>query len=525
MKSSAAAETVITADNDLVTGLELDDEARYRAMRTRDARFDGWFFIGVRTTGIYCRPSCPTPVQPKRTNIGFYPTAATAQQAGFRACKRCRPDATPGSPLWNQRADLAGRALRLIGDGAVDHDGVRGLAQQLAVSERHLNRVLSDQVGVGPIALARAQRAQTARLLIETTELPFSEVAFAAGFASIRQFNDTVREVFAATPTALRASSASRRATSRRRGVAPGESSASVDPASSGPAPITVRMAVRQPFDHSHLWAFLAARAIPGLEQLVGDTYCRSLALANGPAIIELTPADDHVRLTARLTDLRDLATAIALARRLLDLDADPVAIDGMLAEDPLLRDLVHAHPGRRSPGAVDPHELAIRAVLGQQITVAAARTVAARLAERFGTALADPQGSLVRLFPSPATLAGVDPDQIDIPRTRARALVGVAAALADGTIVLDPGADRDAAVTALLSLPGIGPWTASYIAMRSLSDPDVILPTDVAVLKGAANLGLPPDPAALAAHATRWAPWRSYATHLLWSASSATAE
>ena len=512
---------------DGASGLELDDDARYRAMRTRDARFDGWFFIGVRTTGIYCRPSCPTPVQPKRANIAFYPTAAAAQQAGFRACKRCRPDATPGSPAWNLRADLVGRALRSIGDGVVDREGVSGLARHLAVSERHLNRVLADQVGAGPIALARAQRAQTARLLIETTELPIAQVAFAAGFASVRQFNDTVREVFAATPTELRR--AAHRSRARRR------SSAAVPAADGATAtPISVRLPFRRPFDHEHVWSFLAARAVPGVEAMVGPTYRRALVLPNGPGVAELTPAADHVAATFHLTDVRDLATAIARSRRLLDLDADPVAIDGVLAEDPALRPAVRNHPGRRSPGAVDPHELAIRAVLGQQITVGAARTLAGRLAERLGAELpaglriedADPTGEadpapVGRAFPDARTLAAVDPATLGMPRARARALVALATALADGTVVLDAGVDRAEATAALEAVGGIGPWTASYITMRSLSDPDAFLPTDVAVLKGAANLGLPVDPGGLTAHAARWRPWRAYATHHLWAAST----
>ena len=497
-----------TPADDPLAGFELDDDARFRAMTTRDARFDGWFFIGVRTTGIYCRPSCPTPVQPKRTNIGFYPTAAAAQQAGFRACKRCRPDATPGSPAWNVREDLAGRALRSIADGVVDRDGVSGLARHLAVSERHLNRVLGEQVGAGPLALARAQRAQTARVLIETTDLPLGDVAFAAGFSSIRQFNDTVRDVFATTPTDLRRSAAKR---------------GSAAPASTGA--ISVRLPFRSPLDADHLWSFLAARAVPGVEATEGRTYARSMALPHGAAVVELAAKDGHVLATFHLRDVRDLATATARARRLLDLDADPVAIDGTLAEDEALRPLVLARPGRRAPGSVDPHELAIRAVLGQQISVGAARTIAARLAAEHGAPIdvvaADgPAASIDRAFPTVEALAEIDPAELPMPRSRARTVVALAAALAHRSIVLGPGADRAGATRALLAVPGIGPWTASYIAMRSLSDPDAFLPTDIAVLKGAANLGLPVDPKALTAHAERWRPWRSYATHLLWSAS-----
>lgn len=492
----------------------IDDEARYRAMRARDARFDGRFFVGVRTTGIYCRPSCPTPVQPHRRNVTFYATAAAAQQAGFRACRRCRPDATPGSPEWNLRADLVGRALRLVADGVVDRDGVSGLSRRLSVSDRHLHRMLVDQVGAGPIALARAQRAQTARVLIETTELRFADVAFAAGFSSVRQFNDTVREVFAATPTALRSASAGRRTIEPR-------ADRSADRAA--PASISVRLPVRTPFDHPHLWRFLAPRAVAGVESGACAAYARSMRLPNGPAVVELVPTDDHVTARFHLGDVRDLAAAVARTRRFLDLDADPEPIDEVLATDPVLEPLVRMHPGRRSPGALDAHETAVRAVLGQQVSVAAARTIAERLVARHGTVLAHPVGPVTCLFPDAATLAAADPLTLGVPAQRGRAVVALCTALADGTVVLDAGSDRRATFEALVRLPGIGPWTASYIAMRVLSDPDVLLVTDAAVRAAATRLGLPDAPAALAERAARWAPWRTYATHHLWSAAPAS--
>lgn len=482
----------------------LDDERCYRAVLGRDRRFDGWFVTAVRTTRIYCRPSCPTPVLPKRINVDFYQTAAAAQQAGFRACKRCRPDATPGSPAWNPRADLVGRALRQIADGTVDRQGVAGLARCLSVSERHLHRVLVDQVGAGPIALARAQRAQTARLLVETTDLPLGQVAFAAGFASIRQFNDTVRQVFDSSPTVMRSTVSARLRKSLPLGL---------------PGAITVRLAMRQPFDAGSLLAFLAGRSIPGVDEIDGATYRRSISLPHGPAVMELTPNDDHVGATYRLSDVADLATAIARSRRLLDLDADPVAIDSMLSIDPALARCVVRVPGRRSPGAVDAHELAVRAVLGQQVTVAAARTLASRLATRYGQPLATPIGGVTITFPSAAVLAAIDPSTIGIPMARARALVGMCAALADATVSLEPGADRMDAARSLEALPGIGPWTASYVCMRALSDPDAFLPTDIAVRKGAGLLGMASDVASLSARASTWAPWRSYAVHHLWAA------
>ncbi len=489
-----------------------DHDRCYRAVLSRDARFDGTFFTAVRTTGIYCRPSCPTPVLPKARNVDFYPSAAAAQRGGFRACKRCRPDATPGSPEWNSRADLVGRALRLIADGIVDRVGVGGLANQLAVSERHLVRLLQSEVGAPPLALARAQRAHTARVLIETTDLPLGQVAFASGFASIRQFNDTIRQVFASSPTELRAAHAKRRA---------GQVS--------GASTITVRLPVRQPFAFGALLRFLEMRALPGVETIrfsttddddnTAATYARSLFLPNGPAVVELLLNADGVLATFHLSDLADLQAGIARCRRLLDLDADPLVIDHALSADPALAPLVNATPGRRSPGAVDPHELCVRAVLGQQVSVAAARTLAARLVDRLGAPSPFSVEGITRMFPLDTTMAELDPATIGIPMARARALVGFSGALATGKISLDAGVDRVEAVKSMESLPGIGPWTASYVCMRSLSDPDVFLATDLAVRQGAGRVNLPGDLKALDNHAQAWRPWRSYVTHHLWGA------
>src|SRR3954470_898069 len=439
----------------------LDPDLAYDAIRARDARFDGVFFTAVTTTRIYCRPSCPART-PRRENVRFYPTAAAAQQAGFRACLRCRPDAAPGSPEYNVRADLAGRALRLIGDGVVDREGVPGLARRLGYSERHVHRQLVAEVGAGPIALARAQRAHTARVLIETTCLPFTETAFAAGFASLRQFNDTIRAIYARTPTELRARHA--RGGGHARGT------------------IALRLAHRAPFAAGELLAFLAARAVPGVEEVRDGAYRRALSLPHGEAVAELRPAGDHVACALRLADLRDLASAVQRCRRALDLDADPAAVDCHLGADPLLAPLVAATPGRRVPGAVDGAELAVRAVIGQQVSVAGARTVAARLVQAHGAPLSLGDETLTHAFPSPAALAAADPAALPMPTARGRALVGLARALAAGELVLDPGADREAATRALLDLPGIGPWTAGYTAMRVLGDPDAYLPSDLGV-------------------------------------------
>ena len=474
--------------------MELDFDRCYGAVQSKDERFDGWFITAVKTTGIYCRPSCPA-VTPKRANVQFFRTAAAAHDAGFRACKRCRPDAAPGSPEWNLRADLVGRAMRLIADGVVDRDGVGGLAARLGYSERHLHRQLVAELGAGPQAIARAQRAQTARLLVESTSLSFSDVAFAAGFSSIRQFNDTIRAVFARTPTELR---------KLRRG------------AQTAPAGMTLRLPYREPFDEDTP-AFLGTRCIPGVESYGGRTYARSLPLPHGAGIVELTPADGHVACALWLDDLRDLTAAVQRCRSLLDLDADPVAVAEHLGRDTSLRPFVRNAPGRRIPGTTDPFELAVRAILGQQVSVAGARTLAGRLVEARGKPLTTPSGGITHLFPTPDALADADLAEVGMPEARRRALRALAAAVADGELVLDRGASRAEAAAALRALPGIGPWTASYVAMRALGDPDVFLAGDLGVRKAAARLGLPDRPKDLEAHSQRWRPWRSYAVLHLW--------
>jgi AraC family transcriptional regulator, regulatory protein of adaptative response / DNA-3-methyladenine glycosylase II len=472
----------------------LDAEHCYRAVAGRDARFDGWFFTAVHTTGIYCRPSCPART-PLARNVSFFTTAAAAQGAGFRACRRCRPDAVPGSPEWDVRADVVARAMRLIADGEVERSGVPGLAVRLGYSERQLHRQLVAELGVGPLALARAQRAQTARLLIETTDLPMADVAFAAGFASIRQFNDTVREVFASTPTDL-----------RRR-----------SPGTTGGAPgwLTLRLAARAPYEAAEVLLFLGAHAVPGLEEWDGTTFSRVLDLPHGPAVVQLSPAPDGgaaVIARLRLAELRDLGAAVTRCRRMLDLDADPAAVDDVLRADPALAPLVTAAPGRRVPASPDADELAIRAVLGQQVSVAGARTLTARLLPA-GTPLAEPVGTLTHAFPRADALAGADLSAVGLTGARRSTVSALAAALASGDIALDPGADRDEAGRALLAVPGIGPWTAALVGLRGLADPDVWLPGDLALRRSLTTLGSSDTDAA-----TRWRPWRSYAVLHLWA-------
>ncbi len=496
-------------------------DACYRAVASRDSRFDGWFYTGVTSTGIYCRPSCPA-ITPRRKNVTFFSTAAGAQQAGFRACLRCRPDAAPGSPEWNYRTDLVGRAMRLIGDGVVDRGGVDGLAQRLGYSVRHVHRTLGDELGVGPLALARAQRAQTARTLIESSDLSFSEVAFASGFASIRQFNDTTKEIYGSTPSQLReraqAVTAVHRPTLRH--------SSSTAVTTQTLIPVTLRLAFRAPLAADELWTFLAARAVTGVEHGTADVYRRALQLPHGVGLIELNrpgSGQSYVWCTVSLADLRDLTTAVRRCRRLLDLDADPVAVAQALSSDPGFAAALHRAPGLRLPGACDPAEYAIRAVIGQQISVAAARTVTGRICAHYGSPLTRPDAALTHTFPVPEALAEADPADLPMPLARKRTLRTLCTALADGTIALDVGSDPAQLVSELTELPGIGPWTANYIAMRGLGAPDIFLETDLGVLRGAAALGLPATPRELLAHAERWHPWRSYAVLHLWHTTSNT--
>jgi AraC family transcriptional regulator of adaptative response / DNA-3-methyladenine glycosylase II len=481
-----------------------DFERCYRFIQSRDPRYDGFFVVAVKSTGVYCRPSCPARL-PYRRNVRLFRNVAAAQHEGFRACKRCDPDAAPGSPAWNRRAGVAGRAVRLIADGAVDREGVGGLATRLHFSERQLNRILVAELGAGPVALARAQRAQSARTLIETTDLPFADVAVAAGFGSVRQFNDTLRAIYGRSPTELRV-----RARRPRRAPAAGT--------------LELRLPAREPFDGDALLAFLAARAIPSIEAVAGGTYRRTLRLHHGGAVAALTPVAGALRSELHLDDVRDLTAAVARCRRLFDLDADPVAVSSHLGTDPLLGPLVREHPGLRVPGAVDGFELAVRAIVGQQVSVAGARTILGRLAEQHGApvaeqiapgadddpALAEPDG-LTRRFPAPEALAELDPGSLPMPRARARALIRVARIAASGELVLDAGSDPDETREQLLAIPGIGRWTADYIAMRALGDPDVFLPGDVGVRNALTRLGEPaPDD-------QPWRPWRSYAVMHLW--------
>jgi AraC family transcriptional regulator of adaptative response / DNA-3-methyladenine glycosylase II len=475
-----------------------DSERFWQVLELGDPRFDGWVFCGVKTTGIYCRPSCPART-PKRENVRFFATAAAAQSAGFRACKRCRPDATPGSPDWDLRADLVGRAMRLIADGVVDREGVGGLASHLGYTERHVHRQLVAVVGAGPLALARAQRAQTARVLLETTTVPITGVAFAAGFQSVRQFNATIQEIFAMTPGELRAQA--------RRGENGEEGGA-----------LSLRLPYRSPLDGSDLIEFLARRAVPGIEEVLDGAYRRSLRLPNGTGTVELRPADGYVHARFWLANLRDLAAAMQRSRMLLDLDSDPLGVSEALNDDQLLGPLVRSSPGRRVAGHVDAHELAVRAVLGQQVSLRSARTLAGRIVADHDERLERPLGSITHVFPSVQALAEIDPERLKMPRGRRRALLALTSALGREQLVLDAGAEREDTRRLLLALPGIGRWTAAYIAMRALRDPDAFLPSDLGVRHALEQLGQDGRPAAAERLSQNWRPYRAYAVQHLWA-------
>ncbi|PPG04992.1 DNA-3-methyladenine glycosylase [Pseudoclavibacter sp. RFBI5] len=513
-----------------MASITLTGDERYRAILAKDRRFDGQFITAVGSTGIYCRPSCPART-PKRENVTFYPTSAAAHEAGYRACKRCLPDAAPGDPAWNLRGDVAGRAMRLIGDGVVEREGVPGLAARLGYSSRHLARVLTAELGAGPLALARAQRARTAATLLGATDLPFGEVAFAAGFASVRAFNETIQEVFQLTPTLVRERSRRRAVAAASRVTDGGLGSFGAGLAlSTGAAPLTLSLAYREPYDAVGVFAWLRERAIDGVEVATDDRYERSLLLPGGPAWFGVDaggPQPASLRLRARLTDLSDLQALVTRVRRLFDLDADPAAVDGALSVHPAIAERVRLRPGRRLPGAVDPDEMLFRAIIGQQITVSAARTALGRLAARAGASLGqngdneEHAGELGvnRLFPSAAAIAELGEASFAGPRARSATITRVAEAIADGRLRLSPGDDIAEQHEALTAFKGIGDWTAGYVSMRVLGNPDVLLTGDVALRSGARALGLPPEPRALTDVAEQFRPWRSYLSLHLWGA------
>jgi AraC family transcriptional regulator, regulatory protein of adaptative response / DNA-3-methyladenine glycosylase II len=478
----------------------LDRDACYRALRTRDARFDGRFYTAVLSTGIYCRPVCPART-PRADRCVFYPSAAAAQAAGFRPCLRCRPELAPGVAGWRGTANTVARALGLIADGAWgEADDVEELASRVGVGGRQLRRLFDRHVGAPPVAVAQAQRVLLAKRLLSETALPMSDVAAAAGFGSLRRFNAVVRRALGSAPTAL-----------RRRRPTPGVAGA-----------IELRLPHTAPYAWPELLSFLAARAIPGVERVESGTYRRTLSLgaATGVACVRAAPDGHHLVATLRLSTVAALPAAVGALRRLLDLDADAAAIDAQLSRDPLLAPLVRRRPGLRVPGAADPFELAVRAILGQQVSVPAARTLAGRIAAAHGKPVLEAAGDDPAIaFPGPAALAAADLSGIGLPGARADAIAGVARAVSDDPSLLEPGPDLARAAARLEALPGVGAWTAQYVAMRALREPDAFPASDLGLLRAAARGGRRPAPAELAARAEAWRPWRAYAALHLWTA------
>lgn len=487
--------------------MDLDEDACYRAVCTRDPRFDGQLFTGVKTTGVYCRPICPART-PKRENVTFFPTAAAAQEAGFRPCLRCRPETSPDLGAWRGTSNTVARALSLIEAGALDEGDVDALAGRLGVGERQLRRLFQRHVGASPVSVAQTRRVLLAKQLIHETRLPMADVALASGFGSVRRFNETFQHLFGRPPGAL-----------RRAGAAE-------TPAAAG---VTLRLAFKPPYDWDHIIRFLAARAIPGVEVVDPSRYARALSIEGRPGVVTVRPAPDGGALSVgvRLSDMTVLPAVIARVRRVFDLTADPAAIGAHLSADPDLAPLVATRPGLRAPGAWDGFELAVRAVLGQQITVSAATRLAGRLVEAYGqplpAELAEP--GLTHLFPAPERLVGADIAVLGMPRARGYAVERLAAAALADRGLFAPYGDLDAQVARLKALPGIGEWTAQYIALRELREPDAFPHGDVALVRALERLGgQRPSFAELAVRAERWRPWRAYAALHLWAADAVPA-
>ena len=475
--------------------MQLDFDACYSAISSRDPRFDGHFFTAVRSTGIYCRPICPART-PLRRNVDFYPVAAAAEAAGFRPCRRCRPETSPDTPDWNVKSDLARRAAELMNDGCLDEGSTADLAAALHISERQLRRVFNEETGASPSAFARHRRLQRARLLIDKTSMPLSEVAWAAGFKSIRQFNDQVREVFGAPPSDLR------RAGSNK---------------TPHQANLSLRLALKTPFNQENLISFLGSHVIGGVELFSGTTYARVARFSSGAAVVEVSFATDAdaVILRPRVIEGEPIADIVEAVRSLYDLSADSAVIDGVLATDKLLRPSVKRRPGLRVPGAFDPFEVAVRTVIGQQVSVAGANTITGRVVQRLGAPIETEYPGLTHEFPTPDVLAAGDLAGLGLTGARIETIGRLAQAALDGQIQLGRASSAETLSAQLLALKGIGPWTASYISMRVPRDPDAFPGGDLGVKKAFAALGGTGD---VQTWSQRWSPWRSYAVMHLWA-------
>jgi AraC family transcriptional regulator, regulatory protein of adaptative response / DNA-3-methyladenine glycosylase II len=486
--------------------MDMDDDACYRAIETRDHRFDGRLFVAVTTTGIYCRPFCPAPT-PKRENVRFFHTAAAAQEAGFRPCLRCRPETSPELAFWRGSSNTVSRALGLIEAGALDDGNVETLATRLGMGERQLRRLFRQHLGASPVSIAQTRRILLAKQLIQDTRLPMTEIAAAAGFGSVRRFNEIFRQLYRRPPRAL-----------RRTGV--------VDAPVGTTGAVTVKLGYRPPYDWESIVSFLRARAIPGIEAVSHARYARTIAIGNQRGMLVVEPAERNcLKATVRFADLKALPTIIARVRRVFDLAADPLAIGAHLSQDPVMAPLVTARPGLRVPGAWDGFELAVRAILGQQITVAAATTLAGKLVASYGDRIVDPavlNHGLTHVFPTPGQLAGMDLAALGMPKSRRTALSSLAAAVVADPLIFGPRRSLEEAIAQLRSLAGIGEWTAQYIAMRELREPDAFPAADIGLMRAMCDRGgVRPSPAELLEHAEQWRPWRAYAALHLWASES----
>ncbi|WP_224242353.1 DNA-3-methyladenine glycosylase 2 [Hyalangium gracile] len=476
----------------------LDQDLCYRALSGRDARFDGRFFTCVKTTGIYCRPICPART-PKRENCVFVPSAAAAEALGYRSCLRCRPETAPDTPAWAGTEASVARALRLIDEGALDEGSVEQLATRLGVGVRQLHRVFVRHLGASPHEVASSRRLLAAKQLITETSLPFSEVASAAGFQSLRRFNDAVRKAYGRSPSAL------------RRPTKSTEAGAS--------AAILLRLGYRPPFDWERVLAYLGGRAIPGVEGVTAETYRRTYRLGGGTGLIEVSHQPEQRSLSVRIdgAGTAPVRQIVARLRRLFDLNADPAAIGLALGGDPILGPRLARAQGLRIPGTFEPFELAVRAVLGQQVSVKGATTLAGRLVQRSGKPVGDARDGLTHLFPTPEELAQADLSGLGLTGGRIHALKSLAAACASGACELKPGQSLEDSVARLVTLPGIGEWTAHYVALRALGEPDAFPTADLGLRKVAGG-GVAIEPRVLERMAEAWRPWRGYAALLLWT-------
>jgi len=493
---------------------DLDANACYRIIQARDARFDGKFFTGVTSTGIYCRPICPART-PKRENVRFFSCAAAAEAAGFRPCKRCRPETAPGTPAWNGTATTVRSGLRLISSGFLDEHPVTELAAILGMGERHLRRLFVEHVGVAPAAVALSRRAHFAARMLKDTDLPVSQVAMSAGFGSIRQFNDVFRLVFGEPPGSVRRTHV--QAPHHAHAAARGRRSA---------RSVELSLAYRPPLQWERMLGFFQARAVRGVEEVTERSYRRAISIGAATGILEVTRRRGGGNtLSVSITGIEPalLGEAVRRVRRMFDLDADPLAIASHLKRDARLAPLVSAAPGTRIPVTWDPFEAAVRAIIGQQISVAGAITIAGRLAERCGRAVADhlAAGTITRVFPGPAELAHADLSGLGLPGARARTIATIARAALSGSVRLDGYAPADVLFEQLVELPGIGPWTASYVALRGFGEPDAFPDTDLGIRKALDAHGYPRAASRRKAAIERLAPWRGYAAVYLWSSLS----